>query len=366
MRLQSVQIRGLRCIDDTVVEVAPQGVWLLGPNGAGKTSVLEALCLLGFGRSFRGRVSDGLIQRGQTAVEVVATWQDAAERRHVSGLRHEGSQWEARLDGMGVASLSQLAAPFPVLCFHPDSATVVVGPAEERRRTLDWLAFHVEPRFAEWARRFNRALKQRNALLRSSAPNGEFVPWEREMSAMATSMTSARSAAIEVWAPALDAVWPHLVGNAARRPMLTLRPGWRSDDAVLEDLLLLSRDRDRELGYTTVGPQRADLALGSPFDVDSAQLSRGQAKVVALALMLAQAEALCAQSGERTLLLLDDLQAELDLERQTAVLQWVERAGYQAVITGTRIDAAHRDRTAGWAVFHVEHGRVLPAAPLAQ
>lgn len=357
MRVESVEIRGLRCLAAVEMVLPAAGAWLVGPNGAGKTSVLEALCLLGFGRSFRGRVGDGLVQHGQTALEVVARWGDDAGRSRVSGLRHRGEAWEARLDGAPVGSLSELAAPFPVLCFHPESSQVVTGPAEERRRALDWLAFHVEPRFAEVARRYGRALKQRNALLRAGAPDAEFEAWEREMGQMAESLNAQRASALSLWQPCLAALWPSLSASLDG-PDLQLRAGWRQTEAGLSDLLLLNRSRDRELGYTTVGPQRADVVLGRPFGVEAEQLSRGQAKLVALALVLAQAEALRQWSGERSLLLLDDLQAELDLERQAAVLDWAQQAGYQTIVSGTRIEATHASRTPTWRVFHVEQGRL--------
>lgn len=273
----------------------------------------------------------------------------------MSGLRHAGDRWEGRLDGAAVSSLTELAGPFPVLCFHPESSQLVTGSAEERRRALDWLAFHVEPRFADVARRYGRALKQRNALLRMGAPDAEFEPWEHEMGLMAEGMAHQRSTALALWRPGLDRVWATLATGGAA-PDLQLRSGWRQSEASLADLLLLNRPRDRELGYTTIGPQRADVDLGKPFGVECGQWSRGQAKLLALALVLAQAEALREWSGERSLLLLDDLQAELDPSRQAAVLGWVAQTGYQAIVSGTRQDDGLAMHASGWALFHVEQG----------
>jgi DNA replication and repair protein RecF len=362
MRVESIDIRHLRCLRSVALTLPAPGAWLVGDNGAGKTSVLEALCLLGFGRSFRGRVGDGLVQRGQSALEVVARWTDDTGRARVSGLRHSGDRWEGRLDGAPVASLSELAAPFPVLCFHPESSEVVTGPAEERRRALDWLAFHVEPRFAEVARRYGRALKQRNALLRAGAMDAEFEPWEREMGLMAEALGGHRTTALALWRPALERLWPTLApGQAA--PDLQLRPGWRQSEASLGDLLLLNRARDRELGYTTIGPQRADIDLGQPFGGGADEWSRGQAKLMALALVLAQADALREWSGDRSLLLLDDLQSELDASRQAAVLGWLGEMGYQTIVSGTRRDPDLAAWASGWAVFHVEHGGQIVLMP---
>lgn len=357
MRIDSVSLRGLRCLSDVSLSLPERGAWLLGPNGAGKTSVLEGLCLLGFGRSFRGRVADGLVQRGREALEVVAHWTDATGRSRVSGLRHRGESWEARLDGVAVASLSELAAPFPVLCFHPESSQLVLGPAEERRRALDWLAFHVEPRFAELSRRYTRALRQRNALLRAAAADAEFEPWEHEMGQCAEGLNTWRGTALALWRPALAPVWSALAAGA-EAPELSLRPGWRSAEANLADLLLLNRPRDRELGYTTIGPQRADLDLGQAFGTEAEHWSRGQAKLLALSLQLAMAQALRDWTGEHSLLLLDDLQAELDPQRQEAVLAWVGAQGYQTLVSGTGIQPRHRERTRGWAMFHVEQGTI--------
>jgi DNA replication and repair protein RecF len=175
------------------------------------------------------------------------------------------------------------------------------------------------------------------------------------MSQTAEALTAQRQSVRSLWQPALGRLWSSLADGAIA-PELNLRPGWRIAEAPLADWLLLNRPRDRELGYTTIGPHRADLSLGSPFGVSSEQLSRGQAKLVALALQLAQAEALKDWTGERSLILLDDLQAELDPPRQAAVLAWLRDQGYQALVTGTRVDEALAAQTSTWQRFHVEHG----------
>lgn len=362
MRIECLTLRDLRCLQGVEIRPAPDGAWLLGANGAGKTSVLEGLCLLGFGRSFRGRVSDGLIRRGASALEVMVEARDDAGQSLRLGLRHHGDHWEARKDGSDVSRLGDVAGSFPVLCFHPESSRLVDGPAEERRRALDWLVFHVEHDFANASRRYARALRQRNALLRSGGRDAEFDPWEQEMGDTAQRMLAFRSSAVSLWQPALESVWPMLAEDADT-PELSHRPGWRAEEASLQDLLLVNRERDRALGYTTIGPQRADLDLGQPFGVASGQVSRGQAKLLALALMLAQAEALLSHHGSRSLILLDDLQAELDPDRQAAVLSWVKAKRYQTLITGTDLPDTLRQRTLEWSVFHVEHGEIRDFRP---
>ena len=361
MRLKRLQVDGLRCLREVDLSLSGDAVWLAGPNGAGKTSVLEAIALLGFGRSFRGRVGDGLLVRDGGPVQVVAHWIDAAGAERVSGLRHWGDRWEARLDGVAQDRLSALATLFPVLAHHPESSRWVSGPAEERRRLVDWLAFHVEPTFAERSQHAGRALRQRNHLLRAQAEAAEFDFWETALAEAAEAMTAARRAAVAGLEEALLRIWPSLAGTASA-PRLQWRAGWREDAASLRDLLYLQRERDRELGYTAAGPHRADLLLGRPFGVESSQCSRGQAKVLALALSLAQVDALRQWNGSHTLLLLDDLRAELDPGHFEAVLGWLAAHGGQVWISGTEPDPRARVRLAPLQVFHVEQGRLHAVA----
>lgn len=361
MRIDRFHVEHLRCIGRAELELAGNPAWLTGPNGAGKTSLLEALCLLGYGRSFRGRPGQGLIRRGESALEVVAHWRDGTGQGHVSGLRHGGELWTARRDGEALSTLGGLAESFPVLCFHPASSTLAQGPAEERRRALDWLVFHLEPGFSSLARRYARALRQRNALLRAAAPDAEFEPWEQELGRCAQAMTRQRVAAAGRLEQALASVWLRLREDSP--PPLGLRPGWRAEDSALEDLLLLNRSRDRELGYTTIGPHRADLQFGEAFGVPPEHWSRGQAKLVALALCLAQAEALREACGLTSLLLFDDLGAELDAGHLGRLLYWLAQAPYQCLVTGTGLPAACPVEVTRWPVFHVEQGGVRPLSP---
>jgi len=169
MQIRRLALHQLRRFD--AVELSPQpGVNLLtGDNGAGKTSVLEALHLMAYGRSFRGRVRDGLVRQGHEALEVFVEWDeqrgDLPAQRRKAGLRHSGQEWKGRLDGEDVAQLGNLCAALAVVTFEPGSHALVSGGGEPRRRFLDWGLFHVEPDFLSLWRRFWRAVKQRKALL---------------------------------------------------------------------------------------------------------------------------------------------------------------------------------------------------------
>ena len=103
MHITRLQVAGVRRLAKVEMRPAPGINLITGDNGAGKTSLLEALHLLAYGRSFRGRVRDGLIRTGMDAVEVFAEWrEDITGRTRRAGLRHSGQRWEGRLDGQAV------------------------------------------------------------------------------------------------------------------------------------------------------------------------------------------------------------------------------------------------------------------------
>ena len=129
MELIQTRISELRCLAEVELDWQPGLNLITGGNGAGKTSIIEAVHLLGYGRSFRGRVRDGLIRSGAPALSVFAQWRlaDGSQRR--AGLRHTGQSWEARLDGAVAPSLTELCAELAVLTFEPGSHELIAGGA---------------------------------------------------------------------------------------------------------------------------------------------------------------------------------------------------------------------------------------------
>lgn len=357
MRLTRLEVRDLRNLAS--VSLVPGGGvnLLVGPNGAGKTSVLEGLHLLAYGRSFRARVRDGLIRTGATAVEVFAEWDAGSDlQSHRAGLRHAGASWEARVDGQAVTHLGELCAAFMVVTFEPGSHALVSGGGEPRRRFVDWGLFHVEHGFLPVWRRYSRALKQRNALLKSGAGLSQIAAWDHELAASGEELTRRRALYIDRLQERLELVAGALAPSLGRA-QLEFEPGWRQSSLSLADALALARERDRMHGHTSVGPHRADWKLLLAGKPHGEALSRGQAKLAALSCLFAQAVDCAEERGDWPVIALDDLASELDAGHRERVLAFLAGAPAQAFITGT-----DRLGTAGpLHVFHVEQGRVLPA-----
>lgn len=353
-----MQLQGLRCITDAALDLDAGFNVFVGANGAGKTSVLEAAFLLSHGRSFRSGAKDVLLQRHAPGLSIFSSVRrDSGEVVRLGLGRAGASRWDARLNGQDV-SIGQLIRECAVVCFEPGSHALIAGAAEERRRYLDWGVFHVEQEFLPVWRRYQRALKQRNSLLRAGASleDALYGPWEQEL---------ARSGSlIDAWRRAyLEALLPNLRSEAARlipelgEVDLRYRPGW-SEGENLAEALASQRERDRSRGHTTAGAHRTDWSLSFEQAPQREHLSRGQEKLVALACLLAQARLDASHRGEWPIICLDDLASELDLAHQAAVVESLREAPAQVLVTGTEIPRPLSGCTTK--VFHVEQGRLTP------
>ena len=360
MRVNRLTLRDFRRFE--AVELLPgAGINLLqGPNGAGKTSVLEALHLMAYGRSFRGRVRDGLVRDRSTALEIFVEWEepdmDGIPRR--AGLRHSGQEWTGRLDGRDVSHMGQLCAALAVVTFEPGSHSLISGGAEHRRRFLDWGLFHVEPDFLPLWRRYARALKQRNALLKTGGAPAQLDAWDHELAEAGELLTTFRERYLAEIAPRVLGVNARMMRGLSIVG-LEFQPGWRRQDLSLADALFVGRERDRVVGHTSVGPHRADWSLLFAELPDRNALSRGQTKLAALSVLLAQAGDYSARQGHWPVVALDDLPSELDNDHQRRVLAFLqEQVGLQLFMTATEVSDHLLDQLPSARVFHVEQGHI--------
>jgi len=358
MQIVRLTASNLRAFTHASLDPGPGLNLITGDNGAGKTSLLEALHLMAYGRSFRGRVRDGLVSTGAEALEVFVEWREGTERRsRRAGLRHSGQSWSGRLDGEKVVQLGELCAALAVVSFEPGSHALVTGGGEPRRRFVDWGLFHVEPSFLQLWRRYSRALKQRNALLRSGTGLQQLDAWDNELVETGEPLTENRLQYLQELQARLKTVAGELVPSLGMAS-IEFQPGWRRHELSLSDALLLARDRDRAAGYTTVGPHRADWRIDYAALPGREALSRGQAKLTALSALLAQAEDYAQRRGEWPVIALDDLASELDLRHQQRVLERLLTSGAQVFITGTEIPASLNVISSDHTKFHVEQGQV--------
>lgn len=351
MFLRRLVLRGLRNIEDLDLEPGPGVNWLIGPNASGKTSILEGVHILGLGRSFRARSLRRVVQggRGRLLAYGEAAWQSGEHRLGV-----EGGEGETRLrrDGADAGSIAELADCLPLQLVNPDSHRLVEGPPAERRALVDWGVFHVEPAFLRQWRRYRRVLEQRNAALRQGSGPAVARAWDQELIALGEAVDSARRRYLADLAPRAVATAGRHFGLEGLE--LNLHSGW-ARERTLAEALEAGWEGDRRQGHTGSGPHRAELAIRVDGAAAAERVSRGQQKLLAAALRLAQLELFGERMGEGALLLLDDLPAELDEVHRQRLLAAVRELGIQALVTATEeglVPEGEGDRR-----FRVEHGQ---------
>jgi DNA replication and repair protein RecF len=348
MSLATLSVRNVRCLTSAELELGPGQNLVWGANGSGKTSLLEAIFLLGRGRSFRTRNSERLIRRGESQLLVVGRTREPEQTIGVQVERHVPTI--AKVGGVFVDSLGALSQSFPVQAIDPSVHRLVEEGGTARRRWMDWAVFHVEHAFLENWGRYAKALKQRNAALRS-APS-QVAAWEPELLRLGMLLADSRRRLLERLTPYWHQVVQRLTGLNVE---LVYMQGW-ARELTFAEAMSAARPRDGARGLTHVGPHRGDvqIRLGAANARDV--LSRGQQKLVAVAMILAQLSMLRELFDTVPTLLLDDPAAELDEERTALFIEEVERLRCQLVFTSLTPDRGlfgRPDRT-----FHVEHGNV--------
>src|SRR5262245_17080420 len=173
MSLHWLRIENVRCIAQAELELDTRSNLISGPNASGKTTLLESIFLLGRGRSFRTPRLESLVRSGCGTLRVVGRTL-SGPRTATLGVEAARDGLRARVEGRNVTSLAEMAIALPVQSIDPDVHRLIEGGPAERRRFVDWGVFHVEPQFVGSWRRFQRALKQRNAASRSGRSVTEF------------------------------------------------------------------------------------------------------------------------------------------------------------------------------------------------
>jgi DNA replication and repair protein RecF len=352
--LRRLQVTDFRCLQSAALDLDSRFTLISGANASGKTSLLEAIYILGRGRSFRTRRLEHLIRRGSERF-VVFGEVDALGRRLSLGVEGSADGVRARLGGAKASSLAELAPLLPVQIIDPEIHRLIEEGPSRRRRFLDWGVFHVEPRFVDDWQRYQQALKQRNAALKSRQPRQVIAAWDGDVVRYGESLSAARSRYVGLLSEHAVTIARNLLGMELS---LSYRPGW-ARELGLTDALQQSWNHDQESGATQVGPHRAELGIRLDDVSVKDRISRGQQKLLAAALLVAQVRMFPPDAPVRPSLLLDDPAAELDNERLAGLIGEVASQSVQLIVT-----ALHPEFSAlgePGLRYLVADGRVQPA-----
>jgi DNA replication and repair protein RecF len=329
-----------------------------GANGSGKSSLLEAISLLGTGRSFRTATVAPVVQEGNRVVTVSAQIETAIGTTLSVGMeRGKGSQ-RLQINHTAVQRLSEFAEQLPLQIITPESIDLVMGPPKGRRSFIDWGMFHVEPLFLPLTQRYKKIIRHRNALLKKRVGIGTQLPyWDEQLVEVGESLTEQRKQYIIELIDRYQSIVLEKIPTLTKLDIsFEYKQGWKST-LSLSQALEQSRDRERAVGYTVVGPQEADLLIRTADDKAKQVLSRGQAKLLSMGLYLSQLSHLDDKRGKRGVVLIDDLFSELDPKNSLTILDHLVDSGHQIFAT-TADDVTELLNRYPVKVFHVEHGEI--------
>ncbi len=366
MWLESLNVENCRALQQVALDLSAQCNVFSGDNGSGKSSLIEALCILSRGRSFRTpRIAD--VIRQQTAMLTVSGRVCVDNlQTYPLGISKTTQQTRIRINHQDIYQQAELSRHLPVTVIHPDTIDLASGSPVQRRALLDWLAFYREPEFHKDWRSYQRIIKQRNSCLRELSQRYALPYWTDELIQLQPKINQYRQQALVALKNALQTL------AALLEPLgfieLQLSTGFPNhvDTHDLSGLQRFFQDKqDFELrhGVSLYGAHRGDLVIYLNDQPVARSASRGQLKLLGIALLLAQSDAITQDRTKRGIIAIDDLASELDSVNQQRLYQVLSQSSQQLMITGTRPPPDHflPNQTR---LFHVERGHIGLATAL--
>ena len=341
MLVSTLQIADFRNLAEVALRPSPRTTVLVGDNGQGKTNLLEAIFFLTTLKPLRAARLSELVRFGAERAVVSGEMEGPGGLRRIA-VQVDGTGRTASLDGKIQERLEGYFEGLAAVCFAPDDLLLVKGSPEGRRRFLDRAAFNRWPAVLSEARDYLRALRSRNAALRTAGPDVEESFRDPLIRAGARLLLRRRDVVAEL-APRVDLAFHQISGPSAPRALITYRPagGLELDGTEREiadryrSALEARSNRDRERGFTSVGPHMDDLSLSLEGRPARTYGSQGQQRAIVLALKISEIENIRALLGRPPLLLLDDVSSELDPEKNRFLLAYLRSLDGQAFLTTT-------------------------------
>jgi DNA replication and repair protein RecF len=352
--LKSLKLNYFRNITDQSLIFSDRFNLIYGENGSGKTSVLEAIYLLSNGKSFRSSQKAHIIQHQQAEFTVFAEVLQASGLTEKIALQKKQTA-NARLliNGQVCRALSTAAELLPVVLIDPNSYGLVEEGPGYRRQYIDWLLFHVKHDYNQLYANYHKALKQRNAALKQSLPRKECIEWDHLLIELGEQIGIARRDTLTQLTPIFNQLISEL--NFGIEVSLSYQIGWNSG-LTLAEALQATLAKDLILGYTSVGPQRADICFSVNNCPAADVLSRGQEKLVVACLLISQALYYENDKDNSPIYLLDDFSSELDDNNRNKFFSMLSNLNGQFILTATSKQFFPDNLMQQSTMFHVKHG----------
>lgn len=347
MKLEQIQLKDFRSYTSLELNFGSRLVFLTGNNAAGKTNLLEAISMLIYGKSFRGATDRDLIRQGSSGTYFIS---GTYSRNELQFKLELGCEIESRKlkkkikkNGKPLSGRAELIGNLVGVVFSPSDILIADGGAQERRRFLDSLLSRQDPEYLSNLVKYNRALKQRNTVLKKirekKAGQNELEVWNDGIIRFGEKVIGKRIQFIAEFGSIFQESLLHI--SRKHDPIeIELVPAHPNELKDFKQALLANLYRDLSCGYTTTGPHRHSLLFGYRGKDITVTGSQGQKRSVVLALRIAEFHYLKKSLGISPLLLIDDVIRELDANRRSAFIEILHRSG-QAIFTTPDLDGLH-------------------------
>ena len=363
MILENISIINYKNIKGVNLDLSPKINCLIGHNGVGKTNFLDAIYYLSFCRSANNPIDSQIFMHDENFFMLEGNYRtEQGDIENIYCGMKRGTKKHFKRNKKEYKRLSQHIGLVPLIYVSPSDSSLIEGGSEERRRLMDVVISQYDHSYIELLSNYNKALQQRNALLKmEEEPDSSLLDiWEQEMARNGELLFQKRLAFVDELVPVFQQIYQQISGQ---REIVSLRYISHCQRGPLLDVIQRDRFKDRAVGYSLHGVHRDDLEMLIGDFQMKREGSQGQNKTFVLALKLAQFDFLRRTSSTTTpLLLLDDIFDKLDAQRVESIVQLVSGDNFgQIFITDTNRD--HLDKILSksdgeYKIFTVEGGDI--------
>lgn len=329
MRLTSLRVQHVRTHERFELELSPEVTLITGLNGSGKTSLLESIYISLQGSSFKGSDSE-VLQYDKPWYRIDVQLNDGTNRTVKFDSLRTTSKKQFEIEGK-INYRLPYSSKYPVVLFEPDELRLISGSPSRRRQFIDRFISQFNPEYATSLRRYERALRQRNNILKHRGANDDLFVWDVILSRYGAYIIQCRTKLLHQLQPLLETTYREI---SSTDDAVSITYSYTSSGITEQKLLSelhQSAERDKILGYTSVGPHRHDIIFSLNGNPAASAASRGETRTIVLALKFLEVDTLHEATRKPPIILLDDVFSELDEPRQQALMRHF--SSYQTIIT---------------------------------
>lgn len=366
MHIDDISIVNYKNLKNVKVEFSSSLNCLIGNNGAGKTNLMDAIYYLSFCKSFFNSVDQLNINHDENYFMLNGNYHRLDSSENITCGLHSGQKKQFKRNSKGYKKLMKHIGLLPLVMISPSDTSLILGGSDERRKFMDGVISQYNQNYLDDLLKYNRALMQRNNLLKQFATGQYFdnellSVWDNRLAEYGNRIHIERKEFIEKLIPVFQKYYTFISQENEQVGLIH-----QSDlyDMTIEELLQEALPKDRALQYTTVGIHKDELV----FNIDKYPIkklgSQGQNKTYLVALKLAQYDFIKEISGMKPILLLDDIFDKLDRHRVEQIVKVVSGEAFgQIFITDTNrehLDAIIKKMNTDFRIFHVDSGTIEP------